>query len=548
VVHTDSLFSSDNPNTLYSMRILFGIIVVHTNNIIVDSVSTNFRKHPIIFVFSIGCMVRSIPDMVAYPYPIGYDVINYYIPVITNFQEHWSHVSEQFPLYILILYLFHTGTNLQPQTLVSVSGIILYGLFSISLFLMSRRLLGLHEVHSLYLTLFVIFQLPVLRTAWDLHKDVFSLTLLLISVSLMYPLGAKIRKYSIIGSSIIASFAVSLDKMVGALFVASLMIYGFVVRTKHITLLSLLIAGFFVAIITSEYGSVRRSLQILPDSTAFNQLDLQQELYNPKNLLILLIVVNGPLLVPAGFGFMRSDNRLLRIAVVITAIGSFSWLIFPDRQSLAADRWIFLFGIFLSIFAGYGIVEYSQTRVHTGYRTCMLSVILGLSVAAGLIYEIMPYQFESFSEVMLGWSIEPFGPATMQFNSIPVNDTSELIKTVYWINKNTPNNAMVFGEKHWRGWMDIELQGDRLFMYGSNQYDTLKSMQDCHLNYCYIVTHLSESLRYMNKKVQTEQVYQNKLFTVYEIGSTYDMKGGLSSVHINPNQKTRTNMSLSILK
>jgi hypothetical protein len=508
----------------------------------------NFRKHPIIFVFSIGCMVRSIPEMVAYPYPIGYDVINYYIPVITNFQEHWSHVSEQFPLYILILYLFQIGTNLQPQTLVSVSGIILYGLFSISLFLMSRRLLELHEVHSLYLTLFVIFQLPVLRTAWDLHKDVFSLTLLLISVSLMYPLGAKIRQYSIIGSSIIASFAVSLDKMVGALFVASLMIYAFVVRTKHMTLLSLVIAGLFVAIITSEYGNVRHSLQTLTGSTALNQQYLQQELYNPKNLLILLIVVNGPLLVPAGFGFMWSDNRLLRIAIVITAIGSFSWLIFPDRQSFAADRWIFLFGIFLSIFAGYGIVKYSQTRVHPGYQTCMLGVILGLSVALGLMYEITPYRFESFSEIMRGWSIEPFGPATMQFNSIPVKDTSELIKTIYWINKNTPNNAMVFGEKHLRGWMDIELEGDRVFIYGSNQYDTLQSMQDCHFNYCYIVTHLSESLRYMNEKVQTEQVYQNKLFTVYEIGSIYGMEGELSSVHINPNPKTRTTTSLSILK
>jgi hypothetical protein len=140
---------------------------------------------------------------------------------------------------------------------------------------------------------------------------------------------------------------------------------------------------------------------------------------------------------------------------------------------------------------------------------------------------------------MLGWSIEPFGPATMQFNSIPVNDTSELIKTIYWINKNTPNNAMVFGEKHWRGWMDIELQGDRLFKYGSSQYDTLQSTQDCDLNYCYIVTHLSESLHYMNKKVQTEQVYQNKLFTVYKIGSIYDMEGGLSSAHFHPNQKTK---------
>ena len=502
----------------------------------------HFRKHPIILIFSIGCMVRSIPDMVAYPYPIGYDVINYYIPTITNFQEHWSLVSEQFPLYILILYLFQIGTNLQPQTLVSISGVILYGLFSVSLFLMSRRLLGLREIHSLYLTLFVIFQLPVLRTAWDLHKDVFSLALLLISVSLIYPLRAKIGRYSVIGSSIAASFAVSLDKMVGALFVASLMIYGFAVRTQHITLLSLLTVGFFVAIITSEYGNVQQSLQTLTEGAAFNPLDLQQEPYNPKNLLILFIVVNGPLLVPAGLGFMQSDNWLLRIAIVITAIGSFSWLIFPDRQSLAADRWIFLFGIFLSIFAGYGIVKYSQTRVHLGYRTYILSVILGLSVALGLIYETMPYQFASFSEIMLGWSIEPFGPATMQFNSIPVKDTSELLKTIYWINKNTPNNAIVFGEKHWRGWIDIELQGDRSFIYDSNQYGTLQSLQDCHLNYCYLVTHLSESLGYMSGKVRTERIYQNKLFTVYEAGRIYDVEGGLSPFHIN--QKTRNTTSL----
>jgi hypothetical protein len=145
---------------------------------------------------------------------------------------------------------------------------------------------------------------------------------------------------------------------------------------------------------------------------------------------------------------------------------------------------------------------------------------------------------------MLGWSIEPFGPATMQFNSIPVKDTSELLKTIYWINKNTPNNAIVFGEKHWRGWIDIELQGDRSFIYDSNQYGTLPSLQDCHLNYCYLVTHLSESLGYMSGKVRTERVYQNKLFTVYEAGRIYDVEGGLSPVHINPNQKTRNTTSL----
>ncbi|MGI8834022.1 MAG: hypothetical protein ACR2IS_15475, partial [Nitrososphaeraceae archaeon] len=167
--------------------------------------------------------------MVAHPYPVGYDVINYYIPVITNFQEHWAIVSQQFPLYVLILHSFQLATDLEPQAVVIASAIILYGIFSISVFSISRKLLGLSELYSLYLTLFVIFQLPVLRTAWDLHKDIFSLALLLIALSLLYPVRAKIGRYSIITSYIAASIAVSLDKMVGALFVASLMTYAFAI-------------------------------------------------------------------------------------------------------------------------------------------------------------------------------------------------------------------------------------------------------------------------------------------------------------------------------
>ena len=186
-------------------------------------------------------MVRLIPEMVAHPYPVGYDVINYYIPVITNFQEYWPIVSEQYPLYVLILHFFQAATDLQPQILVSMSGLILYGFFSVSLFIMSRRLFGLGEFYSLYLTLFVIFQLPVLRTAWDLHKDILSLTLFMIAISLIFPLRPKIGWYSLIGTSFVASVAVSLDKMIGALLVGSFLIYGFVVRSKYIILLSLII-------------------------------------------------------------------------------------------------------------------------------------------------------------------------------------------------------------------------------------------------------------------------------------------------------------------
>lgn len=463
-------------------------------------------------------MVRAIPEMVAYPYPVGYDVINYYIPVITNFQEYWPIVSEQYPLYVLILHFFQAATDLQPQILVSMSGLILYGFFSVSLFIMSRRLFGLGEFYSLYLTLFVIFQLPVLRTAWDLHKDILSLTLFMIAISIIFPLRPKIGWYSLICSSIVASVAVTLDKMIGALLVGSFLIYGFVVRSKYISLLSLIIVGFFAAAIASDYGSIGQPFNVSSEYSETNLLSQNSEPYSPKSLLTLFLVVNCPLLVPAGFGLIYSDNRLLKIAVAISAIGSFSWVIFPDMRAIAADRWIFVLGIFLSIFAGYGIVRYAQTKTHPRFRRRLLCLILGSSIILGLTYETMPYHIASFSENMLGQSIEPFGPATMQFNSIAVKDTGELLKTINWINENVPKDAIIIGEKHWRGWMEIKLQEDRSFLYYSDTSGILQFWQNCRLENCYFLARSSQSLENVSG-ITTRQVYHNNLFTIYEIDS-----------------------------
>lgn len=463
-------------------------------------------------------MVRAIPEMVAHPYPVGYDVINYYIPVITNFQEYWPIVSEQYPLYVLILHFFQAATDLQPQILVSMSGLILYGFFSVSLFIMSRRLFGLGEFYSLYLTLFVIFQLPVLRTAWDLHKDILSLTLFMITISLIFPLRPKIGWYSLIGTSFVASVAVSLDKMIGALLVGSFLIYGFVVRSKYISLLSLIIVGFFAAAIASDYGSIGQPFNVSSEYSETNLLSQNSEPYSPKSLLMLFLVVNCPLLVPAGFGLIYSDNRLLKIAVAISAIGSFSWVIFPDMRAIAADRWIFVLGIFLSIFAGYGIVRYAQTKTHPRFRRRLLCLVLGSSIILGLTYETMPYHIASFSENMLGQSIEPFGPATMQFNSIAVKDTGELLKTINWINENVPKDAIIIGEKHWRGWMEIKLQEDRSFLYYSDTSGILQFWQNCRLENCYFLARSSQSLENVSG-ITTRQVYHNNLFTIYEIDS-----------------------------
>jgi hypothetical protein len=485
----------------------------------VDPVFGHIQKRLILFIFCIGCMVRAIPEIVAHPYPIGYDVINYYIPVITNFQEHWPTVSEQYPLYVMILHFFQTATELQPQILVGMSALILYGVFSASLFIMSRRLFGLGEYYSLFLTLFIIFQLPVLRTSWDLHKDILSLALFMISISFIFPIRSKLGWYSLIGSTVAASLAVSLDKMIGTLLVGSFLIYGLVVRSKYVSFLSLIIVGFFVALLVSDYGSIGQPFNVSAEySDNNNSLNQNSKQYTPDNLLMLFLVINCPLIVPAAFGFIHCDNRLLKISIAISAIGSFSWLVFPNIQGIAADRWIFVLGIFLSIFAGYGIVRYAQTKVHHRFRRSLLGIILGLAIISGLLYETMPYHMVSFSESLLSFGLEPYGPTTMQFNSIAVKDTGELLRAIDWINEEVPKNAIIIGEKHWRGWMELKLQNDRSFQYNADAFGTSQFWQDCQLEDCYILARSTQPLDNWNG-IATRHVYHNSLFTIFEIES-----------------------------
>ena len=83
----------------------------------------------LLFFFLLGCFIRIIPDLIAYPYPIGYDIINYYIPLADNLNAGFPYDSFQF--YPYLLYLFKLFIPLNPQDLVLCLSSITYGLFSI---------------------------------------------------------------------------------------------------------------------------------------------------------------------------------------------------------------------------------------------------------------------------------------------------------------------------------------------------------------------------------------------------------------------------------
>ena len=420
------------------------------------------EKHTVLVVFILCIALRAAPELMAYPYPIGYDVINYYIPTVTNFEDKWDIVSKQFPFYVTFLYLVSITTGLPAHPVVVAVIIGMTGVFGISLFYLGRTLLKLGISHSAYIAIFAIVQLAVLRTTWDFHRDIFALTMMMFVFSLFSRKNAGWKPLALI--LVLATLTVAADRMVGALFSVSLVVYAIVTRRRDAAL-----TGIFAIVM---FYALALPTQSVPNMTTITSTEIPQnnnelrEFYNPADLLIFFVVVNGLLVAAAAIGFLKVRNSLLlKIPLLICLIGSFSWLLFPENRYLLADRWIILAGIFLSVFAGYGVLHLVRNLKK---RSAIAGFILGAFAVLGVSYAVIPHHSASAVYGIVGVHAKNLPPVTMQFNSIDVEDNDELLSTIAWINENTEQDAVIVGESHLRGFMELYLEDNRMYHFSED--------------------------------------------------------------------------------
>ena len=420
------------------------------------------EKYAVLVVFILCIALRAAPELIAYPYPIGYDVINYYIPTVTNFEDKWDVVSKQFPLYVTFLYLISITTGFPAYSVVVAVIIVMTGIFGISLFYLGRNLLKLGISHSAYIAIFAIVQLAVLRTTWDFHRDIFALTMMMFVFSLFSRKNAGWKPLALI--LVLATLIVAADRMVGALFSVSLVVYAIVTRRRDAALTGIFAIVMFYALAVPT--------QSVPNITTITSTEIPQnnnelkEFYNPADLLIFFVVVNGLLVAAAAIGFLKMRNSLLlKIPLLICLIGSFSWLLFPENRYLLADRWIILAGIFLSVFAGYGVLHLVRNLKK---RSAIAGFILGAFAVLGVSYAVIPHHSASAIYGIVGVHAKNLPPVTMQFNSIDVEDNDELLSTIAWINENTEQDAVIVGESHLRGFMELYLEDNRMYHFSED--------------------------------------------------------------------------------
>ena len=439
----------------------------------------------ILVVFSVACIVRVIPEIVAYPHPVGYDVINYYIPVITNFDSHWKVLVGQFPLYVILLHSISLISGLSPYLTVVASAIAIYGIFSVSIYCITRTILKFGPLHGVFLATGVILQVAILRTTWDLHRDVFALSMMFFALVLFHmnqdrksmtqknPVNWKI----VFAVSVLVVAASATDRLVGLLCCGTLILYCLVTRSRSV--LSPTACAVIVYLVFFSLGQNQWILQNVSDSFIGEQSSISgpdRGAYDQLNLLILFSSFNGLLIAPAIYGFLRLQNSIiLKIPFVISLIASFSWLILPRAQSLVADRWIVLSGIFISIFGLYALILVLKRFSRKTAILIGLPVMLYF-IVAGLAYEVLPYDKPFILYAASRQYIEHFSPVTMQFNSIDIKDNDKMMSAISWLNHNTEPNSLIVGEKHWRGFMELYLQPNRTYLYSDDPTGLVSSL------------------------------------------------------------------------
>ena len=429
----------------------------------VKNTIANNQKYSYLIVFSVAVILRLVPEILASPYPIGYDVINYYLPILKNFDDHWTSVSNQFPLYIVLLHGINSIFHIDPRIVITASAVMIFGSFSLVICSIARNIFHLNNFQSIFLSFFVIFQVSLLRTSWDLHKDMLALTITLYCLSYLGTISnvSKRIMLTILPLSIISVLS---DRMIGFLLTSVLIVYSIVKRERMIAILATITSIIFAIGLFNSIDIMTNN--ILLGSTANDAL---QQSYNSLNLGVLFLVMCGILLPTGVIGFMKAKNVILKIPLLISLVGSFTWIIYPNTSALLPDRWIIIFSIFLSIFSGYGFATLIESkRIAISHKKLNnYLVILIPFLFLGSVFATSPNgSYLNFYGLFHEY-VHYYDPMTMQYNSISIPESQSLVSLIDWMNNNTPSGSIIVGSKHLRGWMELGLI-NRTFLYSDN--------------------------------------------------------------------------------
>jgi hypothetical protein len=391
--------------------------------------------------------VRSIPEVIAGPYPIGWDTIAFYVPntldMAAGRMGFWGILGSG-PLMYSFIVPIYVLTRINPILLFKAVGPALFGALCWSVFRLCEKKLGLSVRNAILSVLFLSLYFVSLRVAWDAYQAELGLTLFILGLSVpvvKYGSGAK----STVARSVFFLLAVLANQLVGVLVIGTVIVETLRAnRARSLTLvLSRLapISLFGVVVYATLQPSIGPGVSVLGGTFA------------PQNIAyntVFLAYAFGPLLPLAAIGLSVVTRSMFSSWIAVASAGivisTLPGQVFQD----IGYRWVLLLSVPVLIAAAQGYqklaVKASGLNGKQWLKAVRIGVPLALVISAGMYSTIQAASVPYFS-LFLGYV-----PSSLLQSSVPLSDSADVVQAMHWLEASMPSNSAVITHEAFYGW------------------------------------------------------------------------------------------------
>lgn len=408
--------------------------------------------------------VRTIPELLAGPWPLGFDTVWVYAPFVKDIQtEGLGQGFAQFftynhpaPLVYVLLGLGAIVTGAPPFAITKAAAPLLYGFLGLSLYYFGRRGLGWDPRKSLFLVLVTTLYFVPLRFSWDMYKNLLGYPFFLMALA-HFRDPRHLRETAFLmtfaGLSILSSelTAVLLGAIAGALFLLEF------ARERRWNLPAIAVLGV-AGLATLSYLGLLFPATVTPSPLApaparslflYSYVGAAEDVYVYPALgdvyatvLLLSGMVLGPLIPFAFAGFVR--ERRMMVWTAILAIGAFSVLVWPFAAIPAWHRWLFMLAFPALVFATRGVLKMDR-RIRVAFLAALL-VLAAAFIALPPSYAI-PFYTNPRTIAYV--------QSSMLQNTVPIGDSFDVVLALEWLNNQQFSDSILLAHISFVGWAEL---------------------------------------------------------------------------------------------
>ena len=457
--------------------------------------SLNYEKG-LILSFILGFGVRLIPEVLSYPYPIGFDTV-YYAARISR-GGIWGHLTSVFSPWLLYAILIPLNSIVQnPFLLLKLVVPVIFALNSCGIYYFATSALRWSPRKALVASFLFAFSMASLGLSWHFHRNMLGLAILLFTLPSIMKIGTKRGLLWFILCSVLVVLSHEYASVILFTVVLGLLVIHFLKgeRRKLLRLSAAISLASFIFLmgvylrmfpvpLDVQTNIVRAEDTVYPRPAGlFFMVDyLRVELpfmYYPTypdlvlhvtSLFFLLYLAWIPLVL---VGFFR--NRLLYSWTFLLLIGSFDALITPSFALDLWYRWMLMLVYPFVFYAVNGIekvlksqsgIAVSNAKWLSWMKVTKRSVfgISLLTVLLGSIFMATPLIFDRFGVFSIPTTYS-YIPSTMLYNSIPLRDVNGVVEGLEWLNGQTNDHSAVLLQQALVWWADLYLDKKYVIVY-----------------------------------------------------------------------------------